>query len=108
MDLELQDRPISSPLMDLDRVAEAFWAHFWSRIEGGGRVPDGQKLASSLKKVASTAPHVDIVYLIFGGKVCPKYEGRDPAMRPPDRDFNGKKRGLQNSLFFFWGGEKQR
>ena len=34
---------------------------------------------------------LDLVYLILGGKVCPKYESRDPASRPRDRDFDGQK-----------------
>ncbi len=59
--------------------------HF--RPPGAG--PTGEKSFFFLKTVGSAV--LDLVYLILGGKVCPKYESRDPASRPRDRDFDGKK-----------------
>ena len=58
---------------------------------GAGPAPARRAKSRVFVKTTVGSAVLDLVYLILGGKVCPKYESRDPASRPRDRDFNGKK-----------------
>ena len=74
-------------------MAFTLMSSFLTEIERQNRpfAPPIREIREISSKNASTAYHVDMVFLIFEGKVCPKRQSTDPTLGPCYRDFTTKK-----------------
>ena len=94
-----QNRPICRHTCSEIIIFVHYWPYFWPitsmwpHFRPPRPAPGPKWLLKNrfFPKTTVGSAVLDCDYQIFGGKVCPRYEGRDPASRPRDRDFDGKK-----------------